>query len=381
MKSTYLYKYLSNIYKNFNLMPFYKERIEFALLQLEYNLTFERTIASPHSLNDLGIRKDDNPSKVFYTLKNNFHFPEININQLEVDIFNLSEDRLGIFLDSYFLTIGDYSLIEAPIIHKLKNIDKLTSFESGIFISSLLASLNNNKCIDFFKRTGKLSTKLVDKITTQHRLCAYYIKRIKDNDGISKEMSILKKYILALTNNYEKCIYLALYNNLYALQLLECSVESAVIEALLDDAILMIDLCKEKLSNNKKRIDYAMRYKSQIVINKAQLYVFRNDYSNAIEIMLENIKEIKYYAPDYLAECYATIAYIYYLLEDYGNAIDFGKQAITLYLDIGSLTKAKIVRDILVSAYYKYGNETYAEKLYNLSDITLLINPELKILD
>lgn len=373
MQNTYLYKYLLEIDSNFNLPLFYKERIFYALSQLKTGKSLERTVTSPHNLNDLGVRKDEESLKLFQILSNALNLPEIDFQAIEQDIKKLSSNQLGYYLDSYILCIGDYIRIKNAVIQKSNRLEKIESFENAIYLATYLASINNLKCITLYREAIFLSSNLIDKITAQHRICAFCIKRLNDFDKSELELEKLKQYIISSDNLETKSIYLSLYNNLYCLHLLNQSTDKNVVKSLLDDAVVIIDLNLSSLNNDNRLKNQSIRYKSQININRAQLCIFEGNYKMAIKILMNNIKYVEQYAPEYLAECFSVLSYTFYLDKKYNEALEYGKKGLFSYLEIGSIVKANAIKEILVTVLYKLGDSKSALDLLEIPDYELLV--------
>lgn len=372
MKETFLSNYISEILKssNYHEIPdFMKHRLHYAYDQLQEKKSLKRTIDSPTYLNDLGVRKAKSPEIGFEILKKICNIKFLTFDQLNTDINTINEEFLDIYLDSYILISGDFPNIYKAlklIEHKLI---KIKNYKTLIFIASAYAAELDDKSIIFFNLAYENTTDDEKKVVAIHRKAAFLIKRTQKHNDTLLVLQQLVSLIEKISISWKRQIYMALANNLYALELVHSGLndlnKSSIIYFLLNAKCLIDSLPAFKgYDKSNELIDEAMRYRSQVEMNYAQILIDNKQISESVEVLKSNLKYVSINSKDYLPEAESTLGYAYYLNKDYVSSIDILEKSLKHYKKIGALYEENEVTQNLIAALYKNGNIDASKKLF-----------------
>lgn len=367
MKNLYLEKYISSLYKD-GLPEFFKKRIQTVLTELESETISKRSPDVPSILNDLGVRKAYDLTDIFNTLCEIFDLPMYDLSKIKQEIKTLSLDELGIYLNTFLLITGDYDSILDSVKEQVSdNNNDFTSYSSCVYVASYLLAEKDSLGIKLFETAQLLNDSPVEDIVCQLRLCTYYVKRLDNPEYANKEFIKLREKILSLDNLQQKDVYFSLYVNLNCLYLLKQSINYDIIESLLNSALLLVDSAIDSKALSPLVTDQAYRYRSQININLAQVYLLNKKPKKARTCLKENLVVVSKHSEDYIGEATGTLAHVYYLNQNYNEAIDYSKQSLEFFSRIGNYSAWDLSKNILTASLHKANNENDAKYFYKLT--------------
>lgn len=348
-----------------NIPEYYQHRFIYAKDSLE-NISSNRNIDTPSYLNDLGVRKSNDPriSYLYYLEKGAIN--PVKLENFEEDIKN--ELSILAHFDAFILITGDFEGLYKITKKYIKKIEPNASYNLLIALGSLYAGVRDNYCINIFDHASQIANSQEDKVIAIHRKLAYIIKRLNDSSiNIDQEFNIFSNELMKIDNKHNQQIYRALYNNLIALYYVHKKVDSNFIENTLIDAKLFIDglLYKERSEADPSLLEQSKRYRGQINNNLAQIMIIKNRFGKANEILDENYEFMIQNAPDYSAESAYMLANSFYHLEDYQNTIRYSIIAREDFEKIGAITGRRNTDQLLISALYKNQELDEANNLYS----------------
>lgn len=337
------------------------DRINYAekLLLSSQNMS-SRTISVPHSLNDLRVRI--NLSLRILSLINTerlgLRIPACET--LEKDLLHIPIEQFANRIDALLLVTGEYNAIINVVKARRQELLTEGNFLTLIYSGTAISKDDVNLSIHFFDTAAKEAPDELKFLTAMQRAIVITIKRKKDFKEARERLT--KMIAIKPTDINNRLIIMALLNNLYSLQLIiedmneknQFSAELALVNADLMATRVFVSDIEDPIK------DQAMRYKSQIAINYAQLLQNRNHFDAAVILLENNLVEVKKYAMDYYSEALGALAYAFYLNKNYKKAIDFSKKAIIEYAKIGEILAIRSSREVLIGAYEKSNQHTKA---------------------
>ncbi|RAN57478.1 hypothetical protein B8A40_06515 [Dolosigranulum pigrum] len=349
--------YLCDIIKSINIdnvPPLVAIRLQKGLEQLKSGETTSRPIEAPQFLNDLGVRKNTDAKHIADIYLNTVGIDHVKVKD---DIVELNINDVGLYLDIYILLTGDYDVISESVTDRISEYPNITDYSGAIYLASYLAALGDDHGIELFDYARKLGEKNSHQVLSAlHRKVTYIIKRKTISNDVE---NILQEYLSTINmvdNLAHKNIYLALFNNLVALYLLKIGLNRSsgvTITTLLDNALLLIDDAVFNSDADNFIKNQGTRYRSQIVINKAQMLVKEEKIGQAIQLLTENVVYVEKHAEEYLPEVIGSLAYAYFLNQDYSQAVSYCYQSIDAYQQLGMIGSVLIMKKVLISSLYK----------------------------
>ena len=353
------------------LTPAYRHRLLYAYSLLTGGVLPAREIDVPYYLNDLGVRQ----------FKEIAIYCRENLKRVSVELPSTSEiisfllntplDQLSKSFDAVILSTGNYEAISEVVAKKKKEILESNIYQLLIYSATAFVAVNPEDSLEFFRKAALCSPSAVSAAVAYHRMAVTTLKRLhnfSDTKNIILEM--LKFNVL---NTTEKLMIFALINNLYALlALMENDKNSDFISylAIYNSSIMIDSLIGRSLSEQER--SQAIRYKSQIAINEAQIYIKQGNRQSAIKVLKENLDYIQEKAPEYVCEASGCLAYALFLEGNFNDSIEYAKKSIREYSLIGDLKGLKNTREILAGAYEKAGQHEKALETVRLLEDDLL---------
>ena len=122
--------------------------------------------------------------------------------------------------------------------------------------------------------------------------------------------------------------------------------------AMLDlaDAFTQINQALSSSENDMYRYSRAARYRRQIAINRAQMFIKGDDDSHAVDILRQNVKFCEQAAPDYLPEALGELSLSEYRAHEYQHAAKHAFLSLNQLRYIGAVSAIHSVRKVLIAS-------------------------------
>lgn len=364
---------LQAVTNSIEIPEYYQTRLDIAkdrITNTESSKSF-RPVSAPAFLNDLGVRKFDDPSMSFLDILKKVKFDPFSHAALYRDLDSLSGSELGRYLDAYILVTGDYDRLYEWAVKNIEGLFNTGSYSTLIYLGGLFAAEKDDRATKFFDQAMDSDEIIERKIVALHRKIAYLVKRTDtDPSPYFFDMLTLIERIPSVVN---RNVYYALSDNLYALVATKQGAPKQFIYQLLFSAESLIDSFLALQTNNEmvELVSEAKRYRGQVEINLANILFYDGKINESLNTLASNLKYAEKENQDYVPEANATYAYILYktgVSTNLDESVKFAKRAVKEYEQIGALHSANNARKTLIAGLYKTGAEKSAEielKKYN----------------
>lgn len=323
-----------------------------------------RSIAAPYYLNDLGVRRFEDPKIFFSEHVELFELHSFfDTQQSAVLLTSAPVSELAPLFDALVLLAGDYQLVDDMVRLRFADISNSSDYTLLICSGVVLASRSSLECRTLFDSAIGSASNEIDVFMAKHRLAAAEIKRL---GGVERGISTLDEADRDLDSSFvrgrmvagDRSALLAVSANLRALALLNLGLDSEAA----DEAVRSRSLSTHQ---GLVRVDpgASARYASQESINVAQMKIAAGELSGALEVLRENVYFSESFCSDYLSEALTAYAYGLFLSGKSVEAMSVAGRAELMVLAEGSPRRLRAVREILAASLSESGAAEQASQI------------------
>lgn len=323
----------------------------------ENETSAERKI--PYYLNDLGIREFEDIRKEMDYLSRKYNFRILSTAEIENCLMNIDINKLSQWFDMAIFMTGDYVAVENVIEKRFFEIITINNYRLYIYSATVLAVQRNEKAKKLFLKAQDISVAktILNVAIAKHRLAVAELKRFRNIETCEK--MILEIMSLPFSKLTEKTMILALVNNLYALCFImkdKDNWKKFELLIVIENAKKYVEILLSLEGATFEEKDQAVRYLSQININRAQIMQKNKQYSQSVAILEDNLKIVEQYAPFYLSEALGTLGYAYFLNNEFKQAVIILTRAKKVYIDEGAIKSIILINKLLLVSNFQLNN-------------------------
>jgi hypothetical protein len=261
-----------------------------------------RTTAAPEYLNDLGVRRSEEP-KTFWQAHLELFGWEDNYDVADNArrMGGLAPNEAIALADATVLLVGDYEGPAAALADR--HAELLAEASAGALsrYAVLLSALGDRRSFDAFREVMRRGT-VRQATTAAHRYAATQLKRLGDVDGGIATLDALQaatdqRVADGSVSPADAAAIRALVDNLRALAYVQRK-EFAAAQGLIDHAAALVQGAGDAIVTP----DEARRYQAQVSLNNAQLALGAGDLSRANHLFAQNVARCRADTQDYLSE-------------------------------------------------------------------------------
>lgn len=337
----------------------YAERITYIREYIENGVDGDRLLSIPKYVTDMGIRKFESPNLLYKRVCVDNKVQFLSKEKILADCKNVNIKEFAKVLDFILLLTGEYLILEEAIEDRYEEIKLSSYYDTLLYSATILGALENEKALKLFEEAQKIEP--IDQMCiVNHRKAAYVLKREKKLDKFYEYVNDLVFYQADLE---QRLVALALMNNLFSLALLKeemSPLEYNVSYLLLMNAQALCDtiIKSDEKEDVKSRVH---RYRSQIMINQAQIMCKQGKQTEAVHCLSSNLRVVKIGAPEYLGEAHSVLQYALYIDQKYTESIEQGIKACKVFRAHGNVEALIVSLEIMASSYAKMEEYQKAE--------------------
>jgi hypothetical protein len=320
-----------------------------------------RTVAAPVYVTDLGVRYFPDPLKFYKAHVEIAGSKTVAEDALVKAVSASSDDALASVVDSLVMFFGNYHAVVKGFKGRSENASLIHNYETLIILGSVYSAVADESATVTFERAENAASGSSQAYGAVHRKAAFYLKRLGNPDLAQRELQ--RGYDLYLNSDAGSILDLALFYNLQALieVKMHSGNESIVLHKALDSLSRfdLSEVCVDVASR-------AGRYRSQILINKAQLLTRLGQFEDASAVLRDNLEQTHNVAYDYYPEALAEYVLMRYISGDYKEVCKLAPIAVGYMASIGAIGSVARLREVMVAALHKMRRDKEANLVLEL---------------